>query len=191
MLALNYIDGCGPNKVIPSSSDPNTILETDLCYHIDDYVLSGRPAMNTSPWLFIALSIQPALTIIFLFASLIMYTTPLDRGFGMVALLAGVRIKTLKLLQGASFAGELKKRLRVRIAVQDYAPDDKGHTIPRNEYILGDDSENGKLLYVWSQHKPWSYLLGSATPSKHQNSFKLKQAPWKAKSSLQYRRLDE
>ena len=190
VLALNYIDGCGPNKAIPSSSDPNTILETDLCYHIDDYVLSGRPAMDTSPWLFIALSIQPALTIIFLFASLTMYTTPLDRGFGMIALLAGVRTKTLKLLQGASFSGELKERLRVKIAVQDYVTE-KGLNIPRNEYILGDDSPNGRLPYVWRQHKPWSYLFGSATPPKHQNSFKLKQTPWKAKSISQYRRLNK
>ncbi len=189
-LALNYIGGCGPNKAIPSSSDPNSILLTDLCYHVDDYVLSGRPAMNTSPWLFIALSIQPALTISFLFASLIMYTTPLDRGFGMVALLAGVRTKTLKLLQGASFSGELKGRLRVKIAVQDYVTD-KGLNVPRNEYILGDDSPNGRLPYVWRQHKPWSYLFGSATPSKHQNSFMLEQTPWKAKSISQYRRLNE
>ena len=191
VLALNHVKGCRPDKATPSSSDPNSISKSELCYHIDDYVLSGRPAMNTSPWLFIALSIQPALTIICLFASLLMYTTPLDRGFGMVALLAGVRTKTLELLEGASFSGELEKRLRVRIAVQDHAPDDKGHTIPRNEYILGNDSDSGKLPYVWSQHKPWSYLLGSATPSKHQNSFKLKQTRWKAKSSLQYRRLNE
>ena len=152
VLALNYIDGCGPNKAIPSSSDPNSILDTDLCYHIDDYILSGRPAINTSPWLFITLSIQPALTIIFLFASLIIYTTPLDQGFGMVALLAGVHTKTLKLLQGASFSGELKGRLRVKITVQDYITD-KGLNIPHNKYILDDDSPNGRLLYVWRQHK--------------------------------------
>ena len=190
VLALNYIDGCGPNKSIPNSSDPNSILDTDLCYQVDDDVISCRPAMNTSPWLFIAFSIQPALTIICLFASLLMYTTPLDRGFGMVALLAGVRTKTLKLLEGASFSGELEKRLRVRIAVQDYAPDDKGHTVPRNEYILGDDSPNGILPYVLRQHKPWSYLFGSAIPSEHQNSFELEQTPWKAKNNLQYRRLE-
>ena len=188
-LALNYVDGCGPNKSIPSDSDPNDILLADLCYHIDDYVLSARPAMNTSPWLFIALSIQPALTIIFLFASLSMYSTPLDGGFGMVAILAGVRTKTLKLLQGASFSGELKESLRVKIAVQDYVTD-KGHTIPRNEYILGDDSPNGRLPYVWREHRPWSYLFGSATPSKDKNSLELKQTPWKAKSNLQYHRLD-
>ena len=189
VLSLNHVDGCGPNKSIPSDSNPNDILLTDLCYHIDDYVLAARPAMNTSPWLFIALSIQPALTIIFLFASLSMYSTPLDGGFGMVALLAGVRTKTLKLLQGASFSGELKKPLRVGIAVQDYVTDE-GHIIPRNEYILGDDSPNGRLPYVWREYRPWSYLFGSATPSKHQNSLKLKQIPWKAKSNLQYHRLD-
>ena len=189
VLALNYVEGCGPNKSIPSDSDPNDILVSDLCYHIDDYVLSARPAMNTSPWLFIALSIQPTLTIIFLFASLLMYSTPLDRGFGMVAILAGVRTKTLKLLQGASFSGELKESLRVKIAVQDYVTD-KGHTIPRNEYILGDDTPNGRLPYVWREHRPWSYLFGSATPSKDKNSLELQQTPWKAKSNLQYHRLD-
>lgn len=129
VLALDYVDGCGPNKATPISSDPNSTSATDLCYQVDDYVLSSRLAMNTSPWLFVAFSIQPALTIIFLLASLIMYTTPLDMGFGMVALLAGVRTKKLKLLQGASFLGELEKRLRVRIAVLDYITDDKGHTI--------------------------------------------------------------
>ena len=189
-LALNYVGGCGPNKSIPIDSNPNDILTTDLCYHIDDYVLSARPAMNTSPWLFIALSVQPALTIAFLFASLSMYSTPLDRGFGMIALLAGVRTKTLKLLQGASFSGELNQRLRVKIAVQDCITE-KGHTIPRNEYILGDDSPNGSLSHGWRQHKPWSYLFGSATLSKHPNSIDLKQNPWKGKSSLQYRRLEK
>ena len=118
-----------------------------------------------------------------------MYSTPLNRGFGMVAILAGVRTKTLQLLRGASFSGELKESLRVKITVQDYVTD-KGHTIPRNEYILGDDSPNGRLPYVWREHRPWSYLFGSATPSKHQSFFELKRTPWNAKSSLQYHRLD-
>ena len=50
-------------------------------------------------------------------------------------MLAGVRKDTLKLLEGASYSGELKKPLTVEIAVAK-SSSAGGRTHPRNEYIL-------------------------------------------------------
>ena len=190
VLANDGYYAWGPNKTIVSDPNYNGVLRSDLYYHVNDHVLSIKPTMNASPWLFIALALQPALTIILLFACLLMYTTPLDSGFGMVALLAGARTETLKLLHGASLSGELKQRLRVKIAVEHRVTED-GLSRLRNEYILGDDSPNGRLPYTLRQHKPWSYLLRLATPSQHQNSFTLQPITWAAKNDTQYRRLDD
>ncbi|CAD6594074.1 MAG: hypothetical protein ASARMPREDX12_008555 [Alectoria sarmentosa] len=189
VLSENGYYTWGPNKTIFADPNPNDVLRSDLYYLVDDHVLSIRPTMNASPWLFIALALQPALTIILLFACLLMYTTPLDSGFGMVTLLAGARTETLKLLHSASFSGELKQRLRVKIAVEHRVTED-GLSRLRNEYILGDDSPNGRLPYTLRQHKPWSFLLRLATPLQHQKSFTLQPIMRAAENDRQYRRLD-
>ena len=47
--------------------------------------------MNTSWLLYLILAIQPALTIAAYLAARFFYQTPIDNGFGITALLAGVR----------------------------------------------------------------------------------------------------
>ena len=64
-----------------------------------------------------------------------MRRTPIDRGFGVVAMLAGVRKGTLKLLEGASYSSEPKKPLTIEIAIAK-SSSAGGGTHPRNEYIL-------------------------------------------------------
>ena len=120
-------------------SDPgvfNATSELDQVYYaVDDQLVSIRRTMNTSWLLYFTLALQPALITIILVASACMKRTPVDRGFGIVALLAGVRKDTLKLLEGASYSGKLKRPLTVEITVAE-SVSASGHTHPKNEYIL-------------------------------------------------------
>lgn len=128
-------------------SDPgtfNTTRELDQVYYaVDDQLVSIRRTMNTSWLLYFTFALQPILTTILLIASACMRCTPIDRGFGIVALLAGVRKETLKLLEGASYSGELKEPLTVDIVVAK-SVSASGCTHPRNEYILKSRTEEKK-----------------------------------------------
>ena len=168
-LALNGYYAWGPNKTIPAETDPSAQPRANLYYLVEDEVVSIRPTMNASPLLFLTLTVQPVLTILFLVVCFGMYSTPIDRGFGMIAVLAGVCVETLKLLKGASVSGELKRPLRVRIAVKHPVMEDRPSNL-RNEYILGDEAANDKLSSP-RRRKAFSSPLN--------RSFELRQATWR------------
>ena len=125
-------------------SDPGTFNTTSqlnqVYYAVDDRLVSIHRTMNTSRLLYFAFALQPILTSIIFVASAWMKRTPIVRGFGLVAILAGVRKETLKLLEGASYSGELKKPLTIEIAAAK-SVSAGGRTYPKNEYILRDKTE--------------------------------------------------
>ena len=123
----------------PAANDP--VFRESVYYLVQDSAISIRPTMNASLALYGTLMVQPALAIVFLLGSVCMYGVPIDKGFGMIAFLAGVRVETLKLLKGASISGEVIRPLRVKIlSWKNQNDNDKGST--QNEYILEDDSGN-------------------------------------------------
>ena len=141
---LNGFNTWGSNKTIFVDPNPNATQRSEIYYLVDDeHVVWELPSMNTSWMLYFVFAIEPTLTVLIFYAAIIMYRIPIGRGFGLIALLAGVRIENLKLLEGASFSGALKKPLRVRIAVGDLGASEHGH--PRIEYSLGDKRRNGSL----------------------------------------------
>ncbi|KAI4214287.1 MAG: hypothetical protein LQ351_003040 [Letrouitia transgressa] len=84
-------------------------------YIVQDHLVSERRVMNTSPWLLVVLAFFPVLTTFAFAGCIILHKVPIDgQRFGIVALLAGVKHDTLKLLDGASLSGDLKRRVGVR-----------------------------------------------------------------------------
>lgn len=86
-----------------------TYEEVGLVYTVSDSVMYARPVLYKSPWLFFVLALQPALLVMTLVAMALMHSTPLDKGFGLVSILSGIRGETLESLSGASLSGELSK----------------------------------------------------------------------------------
>ena len=84
-------------------------------YHVQDLIVSERPVMRQSAWLFVVLGVFPILvSFAFLGYLFLCNRVPLDAtGFGVTALLAGVRPETLALLDGASTSGKLKRPVRI------------------------------------------------------------------------------
>lgn len=142
-IAMNY---SGPDDGLERIDDTDTsvVRSSDVYYHVRDSKVSFRPVMNPSPKLYVILAIQPALAFILLAVFACAYRMPIDGGFGMIALLAGVRVESLKFLKGASMSGELNNRLRVRFLVKESGMHD-GKDEPRIEYILGDNEPHTLL----------------------------------------------
>ena len=115
---------------------PNQNRSSNTYYHVVDTVTSSRRTMNASQLLYFILAVYPILTILLFAATLLLHHVPLDGGFGTVALLAGVRVETLKLLKGASKSGKLRKSIRVTINADQGSMTKKCLRDERNEYIL-------------------------------------------------------
>ncbi len=92
--------------------------------------------MDSSWILYLMLAFQPALAIILFLAPLIFYQTPLDGGFSMAAVLAGVRGESLKLLAGPSLSGRLSRPVRMKVAVCELVSMVGKSEYPEIEYVL-------------------------------------------------------
>lgn len=153
---LNGYNSWGPNKTVFVNPNPKGIQRSELYYRVeDDRVVWERPSLNPSNVLYIVLAIQPILIFLIFLADILMYTTPIGRGFRLIPLLAGVRIDNLNLLKGASFSGRLKKPLGVMIAVNN--PDANEHEHPRIEYFLEDKRKTGSLSRPRRRFPAWRW----------------------------------
>ena len=110
-------------------------------YPLQDEITSFRPTLRTSPVLYVILAIQPFLTLIFSIINAFLHSTPLDNGFGIVAILAGVDPASLPVLRGAALSGQLKRRVPLRISIEA-GEDSKTANIV---YTIDDKGKNGRL----------------------------------------------
>lgn len=76
-----------------------------------------RPTLQKSPWLYAVITVQPLLLLVVLTARWLLYSVPIDNGFGMTAILAGIDRESLELLQGASLSGQLSSNVKLNIRV--------------------------------------------------------------------------
>ena len=134
------------SKLIGPQNEDHGQSPQEVYYYVRDRLVSERPVMNTSFWLFFVLAVFPVLTTLAFLGCLVLYRVPLDGGaFGTVALLAGVRPDTLALLDGASLSGNLKRPLGVRFNVHEpmlfEGQSRKGE--PQVEYILTNNAHDG------------------------------------------------
>ena len=139
-------------------------LPADIGYQVPDIVVSSRRTMNSSVPLYVVLAVFPFLTAILFICGLLLRNLPIDSGFGMIALLAGVRKETLQILKGASTSGKLKNPIRVSIVVHDVSAAAKGVNDQCNEYIL---SEHQKSPASLSPSKVNDSRLGNLTIVRH------------------------
>lgn len=140
ITSLQGYDSADQTDQSLTSSDPT------LYYHLNDSIISNRITMDPSWILYLVLAIQPLLTILFFITALTFSHTPLDGGFGITAVLAGVGGESLKMLQGASMSGRLSEPVRMQIAVSEpVGPDARGKMTPEIEYVIGGTGSNGVL----------------------------------------------
>lgn len=82
---------------------------------IDQNVIWVRPTMQKTRWLYLVLAIQPLLTIIAAILTVILHSTPLSKGFGLISILSGIDRQSLDHLAGTSLSGELIKAVKLVI----------------------------------------------------------------------------
>ncbi|MCJ1280682.1 hypothetical protein MMC21_008512 [Puttea exsequens] len=120
-----------------SDQEDLTFDKSEIYYPVVDHLQYQTPILSHTWLLFLILAIQPVLTLLVFLLGFINYVTPIDSGFGMVSVLAGVQPSSLALLKGASISGELQKPLPMNlILVRKDGIRERGasHEV---EYILG------------------------------------------------------
>lgn len=83
----------------------------------NEYIISTVSAMRADWLLYALLAVQPVLALMILICSTVIYTTPIGKGFGIVAILSGIQRNSPNLLSGAAFSGELKRPVKLTISV--------------------------------------------------------------------------
>ena len=98
-----------------------TLGDAGLIYPIDDVVQYTRPTLKKSSLLYCALGLQPMLILICLaLMGSVLYSTPVDKGFGLMSILSGIDRRSLDVVSGASLSGELREHVRLVIRPTSY-----------------------------------------------------------------------
>lgn len=136
----------------------NDAEKSELLYSVLDPVpslSSIRQTMKPSALLYFVLAVQPVLITLIVLASFIMsFISRLDgANFNIIAVLAGVRTETLRLFEGASFSGTLRKAVEMRIVSPNTEDESKTKekSKPQIEFIFHDDETDPQ--------EPWHGLL--------------------------------
>ena len=73
-----------------------------------------RPTLKKSFLLYFILALQPLLILFILsLTASIFYSTPVDKGFGLISILSGIDRESLDILSGAALSGELAKSVKL------------------------------------------------------------------------------
>ena len=108
-------------------------------YAVKDQLRKVVPTMKNDWGLVMILVLNPVIVLIAVIAKILLYSTPVDERFNIVALLAAVDKSSLEIVRGAALTGELRQRLQLRF---DVVHDEKIGFI---SIQLGQTGENGKL----------------------------------------------
>lgn len=104
---------------LDSEKHGQTTRDIGLNYTRPTEVISSRPTMQRSWVLYFVLVLQPAVIVLIAVGDVFLSRVPMGRGFGMVAMLSGADNESLRILRGAAFSGELRRKVGVRISVSD------------------------------------------------------------------------
>ncbi|KAK5713944.1 hypothetical protein LTR15_010850 [Elasticomyces elasticus] len=122
--------------------------EAGLRYRRSVKISSSRLSLRRSGLLYMICAIQPLILLALLVLSRVLYTTPVDRRFGIIALLAGVHLTGLDVLHGAAFSGSLRATVPLAIEIED-----TGLQKGRVRYSVGAHPRNS----VDAVRPGWSY----------------------------------
>jgi hypothetical protein len=108
----------------------------ELYYPATNETLSSTKVTLNARWpLYLVLCLQPAFTIFMFLFAINLYDTPIDKGFGLVAILSGIDKDGLDVLNGAALSGELRRPVNLNVAVLGDAKEDM--TRGRIRYSIG------------------------------------------------------
>ncbi|KAI1056961.1 hypothetical protein LB507_001580 [Fusarium sp. FIESC RH6] len=127
---------------VPGGLEATSCIGSGLVYEGLKLIVHVRPTLRKSPWLYAVITIQPLLVLVVLTARWLLYSVPIDNGFGMTAILAGIDGESLELLQGASLSGQLSSNVKLNIRVVK----DGIKSVVRYSLVLEDgDADQGRL----------------------------------------------
>lgn len=113
-------------------------------YSVNHQLLQFVPTLEPAASLYMVIAFQPFLTVVAFIAAVMMFKTPIGRGFGMVAVLAGIDKDSLTQLSGAGFSGQVSRSIgmRIRVKRQDFQDQNSEHRV---EYVLGQKGNTGSM----------------------------------------------
>ncbi|KAF5027412.1 hypothetical protein F66182_489 [Fusarium sp. NRRL 66182] len=94
-----------------------TFEEAGLEYDVDVDIVYIRPTLRKSPLLYMVLGVQPLLIVVVLTLRCLLYPVPVDKGFGLASILAGLDASSIAALHGAGLSGELLENVKLIIRV--------------------------------------------------------------------------
>jgi hypothetical protein len=92
-----------------------------------EYIISTTTTLDATWLLYFLLAFQPVLTLLMFLSTKLLYSSPIGKGFGLVAVLSGIDSDCLDLLSGAGFSGELKRPVKLNISVINDINDGEGN----------------------------------------------------------------
>ncbi len=115
-------------------------------YTSNEELILYAATLYATPGLYFILAIQPILTLLAYCASVALYHVPIARTFGLVSILAGIKKKSLGLLAGAEFSGQLDRPVALKIEVVEEPPSDDAQSNRRSiSYDIGMSGVSGRV----------------------------------------------
>lgn len=104
-------------------------------------------ALHQNWSIFSIIAIYPFLILVATIWKVSLYSTPADKGFGLVSILAGVEKASLEVLKGASLSGKLERPVRLRIGIAEDVRnlDGGGKGEARLLYEVDSKAQHGKV----------------------------------------------
>ena len=153
------------------------LTDPQLYYPTADTIVSTRITMDPSWILYFILAVQPVLVILLFLTGLAFSQTPLDGGFGIIAIMAGVKGESLKILQGASLSGRLSEPVRMKIAISEPVADAVRGMLPQIRYVLGGVGDNETLGHTSShwilRARNWLVRLWARMLGRERNQYEM------------------
>jgi len=92
-----------------------------------EYITSTTTTLDATWLLYFLLAFQPVLTLFMFLSTTLFYSSPIGKGFGLVAVLSGIDSNCLDLLSGAGLSGKLKRPVKLNISVVNDINDGEGN----------------------------------------------------------------
>jgi hypothetical protein len=100
------------NSILDSRTQP---IYSGVVYQANHTMIYIRPTLRKTGLLYLVLLIQPLLTIMTILLIMRLYTTPIDRGFGLASILSGIDRQSLDNVAGAGLSGNLARPVHLII----------------------------------------------------------------------------
>ena len=101
-----------------------------------EHITSMRNTMDATWPLYVVLAIQPGLIVLFFLFAMMFSSSPISKGFGMVAVLSGIDPDKLYIIRGATLSGKTEEPISLGIRVIEAMEGVEAN--PRIEYRLND-----------------------------------------------------